>query len=128
MIKLQVIGNLGADARVEEVNGQTAIRFNIADTYKYTDSEGVPREKTTWISCTIFRQAGQSVKIAEYLKKGTKVYVEGRMQVKTYVDANNKTQAAVNMVVTYTELLGGKKEETTTTETAEAGTNDDLPF
>jgi Single-strand binding protein family len=51
MIKLQVIGNLGKDCIVKEVNGKNVINFSVAHTERYKDSQGNQKERTTWVEC-----------------------------------------------------------------------------
>ena len=51
MIKLQVIGNLGKDAVVNNVNGKSVINFNVAHTERYKDAQGVQKDRTTWVDC-----------------------------------------------------------------------------
>ena len=48
MIKLQVIGNLGKDALVNNVNGKTVINFNVAHTERFKDAQGNQKDRTTW--------------------------------------------------------------------------------
>lgn len=81
MIKLQVIGNLGKDAVVNNVNGKNVINFTVAHTEKYRDAQGNQKDKTTWVDCAYWTDR---TAIAPYLKKGTQVYVEGTPDVRTY--------------------------------------------
>ena len=70
MLVLEAIGNLGADAVVKEFGNQRYIAFSIAHTEKYTDGQGVRRERTTWVSCLKY---GESA-VIDYLKKGTRAH------------------------------------------------------
>ena len=84
MIKLQVIGNLGADCIQKEVNGKTVINFNVAHSEKYKDAQGNLKERTTWVNCAYWTD---KTAIVPYLTKGTTVYAEGsqrlmRIQIK----------------------------------------------
>ena len=49
MIKLQVIGNLGKDCITNTVNGKSVMNFSVAHTEKFRDSQGVQKDKTTWV-------------------------------------------------------------------------------
>jgi len=111
MIKLQAIGNVGKEAKVNETNGRKAINFNVAENQKYKDAEGVQHEKTTWINCTIWRESNQSTEIAKYLKPGTKVFIEGLPSVDTYQNKEGKTVANINLNVKQVELLSAKDKE-----------------
>lgn len=107
MIKLQCIGHLGKDAIINQVNGKSVINFNVAHSEKYRDSNGMEINKTTWVSCGYWND---KTTVAQYLLKGTLVYVEGTPDIKTYQDAHGKTNANITLRVGNIQLLGGKKE------------------
>ena len=108
MIKLQCIGHLGKDAVVNNVNGKSVINFNVAHSEKYKDANGTEINKTVWVSCGYW---SDRTAIAQYLLKGTQVYVEGTPDIKTYQDASGKTNANIILRVGNIQLLGGKKED-----------------
>jgi single-strand DNA-binding protein len=111
MNRYQFIGNVGKDADVRHTQaGSAAISFSVAISESYTDKQGQKVENTTWASCTIWKQPGQSTKIADYLLKGQKVLVEGKPSVRTYQDANGETKATLDIKVDNLELLGGAKQ------------------
>jgi len=102
-------GNIGQDARINDVNGNKSINFSIARNDKYTNKEtGVVTEKTTWVNCTYWRRNGQSTDVAEFLKKGTKVLVHGEPNAHMYQDKEGRTQLSHDLNVQYLELLGSK--------------------
>jgi len=107
MLKATLIGHLGNDAQLNHQTDFCVINFSVAHTEKYT-SNGVQTEKTTWVTCAKFIQYGQSTKIAEYLKKGTLVYVEGRPEVNLYQRKDGTWSAELKMTVNHIELLGSK--------------------
>jgi single-strand DNA-binding protein len=107
MIKMQLIGYLGKDSVVSNVNGKNVINMNVCHTEKYKDSQGVEHNKSLWINCSIWRD---STKVAEFLKKGTQVFVEGEPDVTIYKDAQNQPTAQLKLRVTDLQLLGGKNE------------------
>jgi single-strand DNA-binding protein len=108
MIKTEVIGHLGNDAVVNNVNGKSVVNFSVAHTEKYKDSNGVETTNTIWVSCSYW---AERIGVATYLKRGTQVYVEGQPSLKTYVDNQNKTQAQLSLRVRNIQLLGGAKQE-----------------
>jgi hypothetical protein len=69
MIKLLVIGNLGKDAIVNNVNGKNVINFSVAHTEKYKDAQGNPKDRTVWVECAYWTD---KTAIAPYLKKERK--------------------------------------------------------
>ena len=104
MLKLQCIGHLGRDAIVNQVNGKIVINFNVAHTEKYRDAQGAEINKTTWVSCAYW---SDKTAVAQYLLKGTQVYVEGIPDVKMYKDATGDTKANITLRVRNIQLLGG---------------------
>lgn len=107
MLKLNVIGSVGADATTNNVNGKQVINFNVAVNEKWTTSEGEKKERTTWVSCSLWRET----KVVDYLKKGTKVYLDGIPSVKTYKDSKGETQANLQLNVSELILLQSKQSE-----------------
>lgn len=135
MQKLQIIGNLGSDAVVKDINGKKAINFSVAVSESYKNKEGVKVEKTDWYNCSRWVDAGGSAEVAKYLTKGTKVFAEGKLSAQTYVTKENKTGIDLRLSVSFLELIGGaKKEGETSTATPAQSTagnsevTDDLPF
>lgn len=73
MQQIQIIGNLGEDAQIRDVNNQKFVSFRVACTEKRRDGENLV-DVTTWYSCSMNRV---SSKIVDYLVKGAKVFVQG---------------------------------------------------
>ena len=107
MIKLQIVGNLGADCIQKEVNGKTVINFNVAHTEKFKDSQGNLKEKTIWVNCAYWTDR---TAIAPYLKKGQMVYAEGSPEAEGYLNKDNQAAATLRMRVQNVQLLGSKNE------------------
>ncbi|HMO33418.1 MAG TPA: single-stranded DNA-binding protein [Lacibacter sp.] len=107
MIKLQVIGNLGKDCIVNNVNGKNVMNFSVAHTEKYKDSTGTQREKVIWVDCAYW---SERTGIAPYLKKGTQVYVEGIPEVRTYTTQDGKSGSSLSLRVLSVQLLGSRQE------------------
>ena len=106
MQKLFVIGNLGVDAEVKNANGKEFISFKVADTSRFTDQKGNVSETTTWINCAM--TGDKDTKVLPYLKKGVKVYVEGRPSYRLYSSEKMRCmQVGVDLHVTSVELCGG---------------------
>ena len=114
MIKVEIIGNLGADAQLQEKNGNRFVSFRVANTDKWTDkSTGQIIESTQWISCTLNGDGGA---LTPYLKKGSKVFVRGNAQFVIFSSAKtHQMEVGVNLFVREIELCGGQKENQQTT-------------
>ena len=105
MIKLQIIGNLGKDCIVKEVNGKTVINFSVAHTERYKDAQGNQKERTTWVECAYWTDR---TAIAPYLLKGQQVYIEGTPDADAYLNKENQPAATLRMRVQNVQLLGSK--------------------
>ena len=104
MIKLQIVGNLGADCIQKEVNGKSVINFNVAHTEKFKDAQGNLKERTTWVNCAYWTDR---TAVAQYLKKGKQVYAEGSPEADAYTNKENQPAATLRMRVQNLQLLGG---------------------
>lgn len=105
MIKLQIIGRLGGDCVTNEVSGKNVINFNVANTEKFRNSQGMTQERTTWVRCAYWTDR---TAVATYLKKGQLVYVEGSPEVQAYKRQDGEPGASLRMRVMRVELLGSR--------------------
>lgn len=108
--RYEFIGHLGQDCEVRDVNGRHAISFSVAVTEKWTNQQGAAQEKTYWMRCTLWRNQGQTA-IANYLKKGQLVFVEGKPEARAYVTKDNQAAASLEVTVSNVELLGGGQQQ-----------------
>ena len=104
MIKLQIVGNLGKDCIVNDVNGKKVINFSVAHTERYKDAQGNQQERTTWVECAYWTDR---TAVADYLKKGKMVYAEGTPSADPYMNKENQAAATLRMRVLNIQLLGG---------------------
>lgn len=128
MLKIQLIGRLGQDSIVNDVNGKKVVNFSVAHTEKYKNNQGGEVNKTTWVSCAYWTD---KLNIANYLKKGTSVYVEGKPEVKTYTDKNTgNILPQLSMRVSSIQLLASQnsnnEEKQNNVDLIEQ--TDDMPF
>lgn len=107
MIKLQIIGNLGKDCIVKEINGKHVINFSVAHTERFKDAQGNQKERTTWVECAYWTDR---TAIAPYLVKGTSVYAEGSPEADPYTNKEGQAAATLRMRVQNIQLLGGNKD------------------
>jgi single-strand DNA-binding protein len=105
MIKLQVIGNLGKDCIVKDVNGKTVINFSVAHSEKFKDAQGNLKERTTWVECAYWTDR---TAISPYLTKGTTVFAEGSPEADAYMNKDNQAAATLRMRVQNIQLLGSR--------------------
>jgi len=107
MIKLQIVGNLGKDCIVKEVNGKNVINFSVAHTERYKDSQGNQKERTTWVECAYWTDR---TTVSQYLTRGKMVYAEGTPEADAYMNKENQAAATLRMRVQSLQLLGGNTE------------------
>lgn len=108
MLKTTLIGSLGQSAAVNNVNGKTVINFSVAHSEKYKDSNGQLVNKVLWVSVSYWVE---KTAIAQYLKKGTQVFVEGLPSVDTYKNKEGQIMPQLKLRATMVQLLGGNKQE-----------------
>ena len=106
MFKIEVIGNLGADAETRVSNDATYVTFRVAHTIKSVDMQsGEMIREAVWVSCS---KAGECTNLMQYLRKGTKVFVRGNAQLKVYSGHDGKPHAGINLFVHELELCGSQ--------------------
>jgi len=110
MIKLQIIGNLGKDCIVKEVNGQNVINFSVVHSERYKDKQGNLKERATWVECAYWTD---KTGVVPYLTKGKTVYAEGYPEVDAYTNKDNVAAATLRMRVLSIQLVGGVGEGST---------------
>lgn len=104
MRRIEIIGNLGKDAELKVVgqNNTDVLNFSVAAKGGKKDSE------STWFSCALF--GARAAKLAEYLKKGQRVFVRGEVTVRKWEAAGGKSGVDMDVNVDELELIGDKKE------------------
>jgi len=106
--KVTLIGHLGRDAETAYTASQTAVtKFSVATNRRWKDqASGEWKEETNWTNCVLWR--GENV--APYLTKGKQIYVEGRLQTRSYDDKDGKKVWTTEVVAEDVILLGGRGE------------------
>lgn len=106
--KVILVGNLGADPEVRYTQSNTAIaNLSIATSETWKDKQtGETREQTEWHRCVAYRRLAEIA--GEYLKKGSKVYVEGRLQTRKWTDQNNVERYTTEIIINDLQMLDGK--------------------
>jgi single-strand DNA-binding protein len=107
MIKMQIIGRLGKDCVVNTVNGKNVINFSVAHSEKYKDSQNTLQEKTIWVDCAYWTDR---TAIAQYLTKGTQVFVEGQPEARSFQRNDGTPGSSLSLRVREVQLLGSKSD------------------
>jgi single-strand DNA-binding protein len=98
--KVILVGNLGKDPEVRRLNsGEPVVNLSVATSENWRDKQsGERREKTEWHRVVIFNE--NLAKVAEqYLKKGSKVYIEGQLQTRKYTDKDGAEKFSTEVVL-----------------------------
>jgi single-strand DNA-binding protein len=105
--KVILIGNLGKDPEIRYMpSGDALASFSIATTETWKDKSGEKQEKTEWHRISMF---GRQAEIAgEYLKKGSSVYLEGRLQTRKWQNKEGQDQYTTEVVADRMQMLGGR--------------------
>ena len=104
-----LIGNVGRDPEIRTTTGGSKVAtFSIATTERWKDKDGERQERTTWHNCVVW---GPLVNVVEdYVHKGSKIAVVGRMEVRKYTNSNDEERTAHECIVQNLELLSPKRE------------------
>ena len=105
--KVLLIGRLGQAPIVRYMpNGDAVCNFSLATSEKFTDKSGNKAEKTEWHNIVIYRKLAEIA--GQYLKKGSQVYLEGRIQSRKYTDKNGVERTAYEIVCDEMKMLDSK--------------------
>ena len=108
MIKVEVIGNLGADCEVKQSNGNKFGACRVAHTEKYTDAQGNVHDSTIWVDVVI---PDAENKVIPYLKAGVKVFVRGNASLRVYSSQKDRCmKAGLTINAREIELCGGSSD------------------
>jgi len=128
MNKVMLIGNLGKDPETRYTPSGTAVtNFNVATTEKWKDREsGEKKEKTEWHRIVCF---GKLAEIAgEYLSKGSKVFIEGRLQTRDWEDKDGIKRYTTETIMNNLIMLGGGQRKESQDDYTPPPEDDDIPF
>ena len=109
--KVMLIGNLGADPEVRTTNnGSRVAQFSLATSRQWTTQGGEKQEKTEWHRCVVWNAKGSGLAdvVEKYLKKGDRVYVEGRIEYRTWQDREGQTRYTTEVNVRDLVMLSGR--------------------
>ena len=106
--KVILVGNLGKDPETRYMpNGKAVTNFSIATSESWTDkSSGDKQERTEWHNIVMFEKLAEIA--AEYLRKGSQVYVEGSLRTRKWQDKEGKDRYTTEIVARDMQMLGGR--------------------
>lgn len=131
--KVMLIGNLGADPELRSTqSGQSVCSLRLATSEKWTDKQGEKQEKTEWHRIVVWGDLAENV--AKYCKKGKQIFVEGKLQTRSWEDQEGTTHWSTEVVAMSVKFLGGRDEAGREERTPNANGpklpvgDDDIPF
>ncbi len=106
--KVILVGNLGKDPEVRYMpNGNAVANITLATSESWKDKQtGEQQEKTEWHRVVMFRRLGEIA--GEYLKKGSQVYIEGKLQTRKWQDNSGNDRYTTEIVANEMQMLGGR--------------------
>ena len=134
--KVILVGNLGDDPEVKTTpSGVQVANFSLATSEAWTDKDGERQERAEWHRLVLWRKLAEIT--GQYLNKGNKIYIEGKLQTRSWEDQNGQRRYTTEVVVDQLEMLGGDRASESHTDPAPAPASsggggdtpdDDLPF
>ncbi len=129
--KVILIGRLGVDPELKYTpSGRAYARFSLATNRVWKDQEGNKQEKTDWHKIVAWGKLAEIM--GEWLKKGRRVYIEGRIETRSFEDKNGARRWITEVVADNLEMLGDKGADTSSDVESpppeENQEEDDLPF
>lgn len=127
MLKAFIIGNLGADAKVNRGNFNDFVSLSVAHTRKFTKADGTPINETYWVNVVV---NWDCTKLLQYLVKGTKVFCEGTLRTRMFKTKGGEWCAGLDIIADTIELCGSKQADTNLPQTNNTNQNEnnDEPF
>jgi single-strand DNA-binding protein len=106
--KVILLGNLGADPETRSMpSGMTVTNIRIATSESWKDkSSGAQQERTEWHSIALFGRLGEIA--AEYLRKGSQVFVEGKLRTRKWQDKQGNDRYTTEIIADNMQMLGGR--------------------
>lgn len=121
--KAILIGSLGRDPEVRFMpNGEAVCNFSIATSENWKDKQGQKQEKTEWHNIVMYRKLAEIA--GEYLKKGSPVYLEGRIQTRKWQDKEGNDRYTTEIIADQMQMLGKKDGESVSQQPKTSKTNE----
>jgi single-strand DNA-binding protein len=105
--KVILVGNVGRDPETRYMpSGDAMVNLSLATTDQWKDKNGEKQEKTEWHRIVIF---GKTAEIAgQYLRKGSQIYIEGRLQTRKWTDKEGQERYTTEIVADRMQMLGSR--------------------
>ncbi len=105
--KVIIVGNLGNDPEIRYMpNGNAVANLSVATSESWKDQQGQQQERTEWHRVTMYRRLAEIA--GEYLKKGSQVYLEGKLQTRKWQDQQGNDKYTTEIIADNLQMLGGR--------------------
>ena len=106
--RCQFIGNIGKIETRYMASGEAVVNFSLAVNESYKNKEGDKVEKVEWVNAVAYKKLAEIM--SEYVKVGSSVYIEGRLQTRKWVDKENQERYTTEIIADRMQMLGGRKD------------------
>ena len=125
--KVVIVGHIGADPETRFTPSGTAVaNFNVATNESRKNSDGGYQDHTEWHSCVLFGKRAEFA--GEYLKRGQLIYLEGRLQTRSWEDDSGTKKYKTEVIGNEITMLGKKVGTGGSSQNRDDASEDDLPF
>jgi single-strand DNA-binding protein len=121
--KVMIIGNVGRDPEMRYMpSGRPVTSFSVATARRWRNAEGERREETEWFNVVAWGNLAEICK--QYLRKGQQVYVEGRLQTRSWEDQDGRRNFRTEVVASEMIILGGRRGTSEAVESIDEGVDE----
>jgi single-strand DNA-binding protein len=108
--KVILLGNVGKDPETRYMtNGEAVTNFSIATSESWKDKAGEKKDKVEWHNCVAYKKLAEI--IGEYVRKGSQLYIEGKLITRKWQDKEGKDRYTTEIIVNDMKMLGGKRDD-----------------
>ena len=110
MLKANLIGNLGGDPELHtSPDERPFLRMNVACNFRARNQAGEWEDRTEWVRVTVFGQ--QAERLGQYLRKGTRVYVDGRLEARPWLDQQHEARAGLEVIANDVQFMSSRADD-----------------
>ncbi len=110
MLTASIIGNIGGDPEQRySPSGTASLRFNVACNGRVKDQSGNWVDETTWVRVMVFGARAET--LSNYLKKGTRVYVSGRLEARPWTDQQGNVRAGLEVMANEVQFMSARQQD-----------------
>ncbi|MFC3122470.1 single-stranded DNA-binding protein [Agaribacter flavus] len=107
--KVILVGNLGNDPEIRYMpNGGAVANLSLATSESWKDQQGQQQERTEWHRITMYRRLAEIA--GEYLRKGSQIYIEGKLQTRKWQDQQGNDRYTTEIIADQMQMLGGRND------------------